>query len=166
MRDNLYLISQELATIHQEIEDAQGDLSEALEARLDAVSLNLKEKTENIVRWTLTIDSKTESIDKEIYRLQHRKEMAEKLNKRLQNYVKSCMERAEIKKLDYPLFTVVIQKNPPSVDIINEESIPNGYKTIKTTISVEKKRLLDDLKAGQSVEGCQLITDKTHLRIK
>lgn len=166
MSENLYELSTELAIIYGEIAVADGELSETLEAQLDAVSLAVKDKIQNIGKWTLNLDGRTEAIDKEIARLEHKKRMTENLSKRLQEYVKMCMTKADMKKLEYTTFSVAVQKNPPSVEIVNEEAVPNTYKIIKQTIAVDKKKLLDDLKAGQKVEGCTLVTDKTHLRIR
>lgn len=161
---DLYNLSVELAIINNEIIDAEGEISTELEKRLDASTLAIRDKIHSIGKWTLNLDGKTEAIDKEINRLQHKKKMTENLNNRLQNYIRQAMERADIHKIEYPTFTVAVQKNPPSVEIQNDEVVPNAYKTIKQTISVDKRRILEDLKAGQKIEGCNLITGKTHLR--
>ena len=166
MSDSLYELSKDLAIINNEIADAQGELNETLEAQLDAVSLAINDKVQSIGKWTINIDGKVEAIDNEIIRLQHKKCMAENLNKRLQDYIKQSMERADIHKLEFPTFTIAIHNNPPSVEIINEEIVPNAYKTIKQTISIDKKRIMDDLKTGIKVEGCSLVSDKTHLKIR
>lgn len=173
MSDNLYELSSELATINNEIAEAGGDLGEMtqdgstmLERHLDAITLAVKDKIQSISKWTLNLDGRTEAIDKEIIRLQHKKKMTDNLNKRLQDYIRQSMQRADISKIEYPTFTVAVQKNPPSVEIISEEAVPNSYKTIKQIVTVDKRRILDDLKAGQNVSGCNLINNKTYLRIK
>ncbi len=166
MSYNLYDLSNELAVINTEIMDAEGELTAELEARLDASVLAVKDKIQSIGKWTLNLDSRIEGIDKEIIRLQHKKTMTGNLNARLKDYVKMCMTRAEIGKLEFTTFTIAIQKNPPSVEIVNEETVPNFYKIIKQIVSVNKRRILEDLMAGQKIEGCNLISNKTHLKIK
>lgn len=166
MPNNLYELSTELSVINDKIADAEGEIFPEMEARLDAVSLAIRDKIQSIAKWTINIDSHTEAIDKEIDRLQHKKKMTENLNKRLQDYIRQSMQRAEISKIEYPTFTVSVVKNPPSVEVVSEEAVPNAYKTVKQVIQIDKRRIMDDLKAGQKVEGCSLIVDKTHLRIK
>ncbi len=166
MHYNLYDLTSDLAIINNDIADAGGELTAELESLLDAAGLAVKDKIQSIGKWTLNLNSKVEAIDKEIERLQHNKKMAENLNTRLKDYVKMCMTRAEIGKLEFTTFTVAIQKNPPSVEIVNEEAVPNAYKTIKQVVSVDKRGILDDLKAGKKIEGCNLISNKTHLKIK
>ncbi len=166
MHYNLYDLTSDLAIINNDIADAGGELTAELESLLDAAGLAVKDKIQSIGKWTLNLNSKVEAIDKEIERLQHNKKMAENLNTRLKDYVKMCMTRAEIGKLEFTTFTVAIQKNPPSVEIVNEEAVPNAYKTIKQVVSVDKRRILEDLKTGEKIEGCSLISNKTHLKIK
>ena len=167
MSDKLYDLTRELAVIHDEIEEANGVLSKELEFRLDASSVAFKDKVENIGRWTLNLDDNVASIDRELERLQQRKQVAVNLQTRLKDYLKMCMVRADITKLHYSTFTVSIQNNPPSLgEIVDEQAVPDAYKTIETTITVDKRRILADLKAGIEVNGCKLITDKTHLRIR
>lgn len=166
MSDKLYEISDKLAVIHDQIIDADGELTEELEKRLDECNLAIREKTGNIARWILNIDGKVGSVDVEIERLQKRKKFAINLQERLKEYIRINMVRADIQKIETDIFTIAVQKNPPSVDITNEEIIPAGYKVIKQIISVDKKQLLNDLKEGKKIEGCHIVLDKTHLRIR
>lgn len=166
MSDNLYELSTQLAKINNEIFDADGELTEELEKRLDDSTLAMKDKVQSIVKWTLNLKGKAEMIDAEIERLQHKKKMTDNLNKRLSDYVRQAMLAADINKIEYPTFTVCVQKNPRSVEIIDEEIIPSAYKIVKQVISVDKRRLMDDLTAGEKIQGCQLVTTMTHLRIR
>ena len=166
MSDNLYELSHQLAKINNEIFDANGELTEELEKRLDDSALAMKDKVQSIAKWTLNLKGKATMIDAEIARLQHKKKVTENLDKRLSDYVKQAMLAADIHKMEYPTFTVSVQKNPSSVEIIDEDMIPASYKIVKQVISVDKRKLKDDLNDGKKIQGCQLATENTHLRIR
>ena len=53
--ENLYDLSSKLATINNDIIDADGEISEELERRLDETGLAVKEKVQGIGRWVLNI---------------------------------------------------------------------------------------------------------------
>lgn len=162
---NLYELSESLARINDELEATGGELTLDLERLLDECTLAFKDKACGIGVWMLNIDGKVEALDKELARLVKRKVAAENLKARLKEYVKTSMERAEIQKLDFPSFTLALQRNPPSCEIWNEKAIPAKFITIvPETKQVDKKAVLDALKRGEDVEGAILIDKKTHLR--
>lgn len=166
MTEKLYEISEALAVIHDQLAATDGELTDELERRLDECNLAIKVKTENIARWIINLDGKAGSIDTEIERLQNRKKSAINLQERLKEYIRVNMVKADIQKIETDVFTIAVQKNPPSCEITNEEIIPAGYKVIKQVVSVDKKKLLSDLKEGIKVDGCHIVLDKTHLRIR
>lgn len=166
MSDSLFNLSNELAVINEELSEKEGVLDEDLEARMDAITLPFNSKIEGIVQWLKNIEGKKETIEKEIVRLQSREKSAANLQSRLKAYMKMCMERAGKTKLEFDTFSVALAKNPPSVNILNPDVIPSAYTTIRTEVVINKNRILDDMKAGAKVEGCELVTNKTNLRIK
>lgn len=167
MTENLYDLSAELATINDEIIDAQGEITEELETRLDTMNLALDKKAEGIGRWMLNLTGRQDSLDQEIARLTARKKAAKNLQGRLKEYVRDCMARAGKTKFEFNTFTFRVQKNPASLEILLEPAIPAKYLTIiPEQRVVDKKAVLDDLKKGIEVDGARLITDRTHLRIR
>ena len=166
---NLYDLSRSVELVVHEVIDADGELSSDLEKRLDEVSLNFKDKSANIGRWVLNINSNEAAIELEIARLQKRLKVQDNLRKRLKDYLKFCMEVAGLNKLDLTTFTISIAKNPPSVSEISEEDaekLPSKYVRIVQTKSIDKKEILTDLKNGVEIPGAYLVTDRTNLRIK
>lgn len=162
---NLYEISNELARINDELEATGGEITTEIEALLDSCNLEFKDKCLNIGNWLLNIDGKVEALDKEIVRLVNRKNAAENLKSRLKEYVKTSMERAEINKLDFPSFTLAVQKNPASCEIWDEKRIPARFITIVPEQKVvNKKAVLEAMKKGEEIEGATLVSGKTHLR--
>ncbi len=163
---HLYELSTELALLNDEIISADGELSPDLEARLDNVSLDYRAKSQGIAKWTLDIAGAESMIDTEIARLQRKKRVAENLRTRLTAYIKTCMEQADVQKIESPTITLRIQKNPPSVEILAEDQLPARFIRIKQITELDKTGMLFALKNGEDIPGARLVTEKTHLRIR
>ncbi len=166
MSESLYDLSNELAVINDEIIDAEGVISEELERRLDDCGLAFNQKVEGVVRWTKNLEGKEAALDAEIARLQNRKKAATNLRGRLKYYLLMCMTAADKTKVEFDLVTIAVQRNPPSCEITSPESVPAAYTTTRTEIVIDKKRVLDDLKAGLKVEGARISETTYHIHIR
>jgi hypothetical protein len=61
-----------------------------------------------------------------------------------------------LKKLETPVGTISRRPVAVKVLITDEEALPSAYLIEKTTISVDRKALLSDLKEGVKVTGAEL----------
>lgn len=167
MSTPLYSLSKDLATINDEIINADGEISADLEKRLDAVNLQLTEKATGLRKWMAIIEGDGGILDDEIKRLQRIKKQNENLHERLKAYIKLNMEVADLKKIETPIGTFTIAKNPASVEVVSEEMIPETFKDeIPAHMEINTKHIKEALDEGYDVPGAKLITNKTHLRIK
>ena len=162
---NLYDLSTALAVLNETIMENDGILSEEFEQTLEALLPAITDKAGNISRWCRNLEGNIDSIDAEITRLRKRKDVNDHLKERLKAYLKDCMEKAGMTKIDTGIMVLSVQKNPPSVEITNEETVNNQYKVVKTQVVIDKKMLLEDLKAGIRVTGAEL-RQGTHLRLR
>lgn len=70
------------------------------------------------------------------------------------------MNACGIKKIECPAFTIAVQNNPQSVEILDESLIPAEY--IRTSepkppvATPDKKQILSALKSGVDVSGCAI----------
>ena len=133
----------------------------------EELTLLLKQKSENIIGFTKNIELTIDSIKNEEKRLaENRKNLENKLAN-FKDYVKKCMENAGLQKVDTVLGTITVAKNPISVEITDENEVPNKFKLEIVTTKIDKKAILDNFKeTGELVEGTKIISDKTNLRIK
>lgn len=166
MSENLYQLSLALQNIQDELVESGGELTLDLEKRLDETNLTFNEKVESIGKWVRNIGGHKDMLDAEIVRLQARKSGAEALEKRLKDYVLTCMQQAGKTKMEYGLFSITIAKNPPNVGIVEGDLIPARFITIKTETVINKTEIIDALKAGEKIPGARLINDRVNLRIK
>ena len=127
----------------------------------------LQEKSENIIGFTKNLELTIEAMKTEEKRIAENRKSLEVKMEKFKEYVKECMEKMEDTKIETTLGTLSVAKNPISVEILYEDKIPNKYKTQVITTKVDKKAIADDFKAtGELIEGVNIITTKTSLRIK
>lgn len=168
----LYKLADQYATflsIVDSIMNSESELSEEdiqnLSETLDAIKGSMSDKIENIVKLMKNIEGDITAFKNEEERLKRERKIRENLYNRLKLYIYDSMNTANITKINAGLFKVFIQKSPPSVEIINEDLIPDHYK-IAQKPKVDSRKLLDDLKSGKVIDGVKLVNDKTHVRIK
>lgn len=165
---NLYEITNALMVIHAEIEDAEGELSFDLEARLDAANLALKDKAFNIGRWVKNIDADLPGLDAEIERLKRKQRQKGNLRDRLKAYLKMGMEMADIEKLEFDTFSVKIQGNGGKlpIEITNEEAVPAGFiDIIPQTTAINKDRIREAAERGDDISAFAKAERGNHLKI-
>lgn len=139
-----------IAMFDEVIEDAREEFKEYVTQCID-----------NARSLELTIDS----IDQEIERLKTLKTERVVRSQRLRDAVKKYCEVLEVSEIITDLYTVRIKKNPPAVEIINEEFIDAKYWKSKETRTIDKKMIADELKSGNEVIGASLRIS-TRLEIK
>ena len=89
------------------------------------------------------------------------------MKEEFKKYVKECMEGNGINKIETDLGTLSIARSPISIEIVNEEEIPDEYKEVIFTTKVDKKKIAEAFKStGELIEGVEIHTDNTNLRIK
>ena len=164
--NSLYELSVQLAIGQDEIVNDEGVISPELEAELDRLLPAITDRAANLGRWLRNIDGNIEAVESEIARLKKRKEVNDHLKDRLKAYLKDSMEKAGMDKIDTGIMVLAIQKNPPSVELIDETIIPASYKDIiPEQYVISKKRILEALKAGEEVKGA-VLHQGTHLRLR
>jgi len=147
----LYELSHKYQTILARIEDGQEGLDDTLEALNDAI----EDKVENIGKIIKTVEAEASGLKLEEQRLADRRKALEANVKRLKLYAEQSMQDVGMKKIKGQLFTFSIQKNPPSVEVLDDSEVPKVYFTIPSPV-LDKKALMEELKLGHEVPGVQL----------
>lgn len=112
-----------------------------------------------------SIDSDVTALKDEESRLAKRRKALENKQTNIKLYLENQLKFMGIDKVKTPLFTVALQKNPPSVNILDDDLIPDEYKKTVTTITTSKKEILEDLKLGLIIPGAEIKQGKS-LRIR
>lgn len=153
----LYELSTAYNAILQQLEDADETQLEMLTDSLECVQASIEVKVDGISKM-LKIISDTSAIDAEIDRLQKMKRSAQSKERWLKSYLQSQMELMATDHIKTELFDVRLQNNPPSVDDYDPALIPATYQ--KITYDIDRRKILEDLKAGKEVPGCALKQSK------
>ena len=145
-------------------EEITPELKEQLEKELTEL---LKKKSQNIIGYTKNIELTIEAMKTEEKRISEQRKALENKLDNFKQYVKECMEQNGIKKIETGLGTVSIAKNPISVEIENEEEVPDEFKTTITTTKIDKTKIKDNFKeTGEIPDGVKINTENTRLQIK
>ena len=133
----------------------------------EELTVLLQQKSQNVIGAFRNIETIIEAKKNEEKRLKESRERDEKQLKRFKKYVKECMERNGITKIETGLGTLSIAKSPASVEIINEDEVPSEFKQEVTTIKIDKTKIKDNFKeTGEIPAGVNIVTTNTNLRIK
>ncbi|KAF6620527.1 siphovirus Gp157 family protein [Paenibacillus polymyxa] len=131
---------------------------------LESIEDEISNKAENIAKFMKNIEGDIKALKEEEDRLAKKRKYLQNKIEGLKSYTQAVLEVNKIDKIDAGLFKVRLQKNPPSINIVNERAIPNTYR-IPQPDKIDTKGLLAAVKQGKVVEGVELVTDKKHLRI-
>jgi hypothetical protein len=132
---------------------------------LEEVEEDFNVKAENICKLIKSVELEAKAIKEEERRLADRRKSLEHRVVNLKAYLNGTMTAIGAKKIKGNIFTLSIQKNPHKVVIKDEELIPGDYVIVEKIIDIDKKGLLAALKAGEKIEGAELIQTES-LRIK
>ena len=162
----LYNITNKFAELMDMAEN--GELTEEQYNELgEQLALELQQKGSGIIGYTQNEEALIDAVDMQIKRLQEFKKSKQTKLEKFKQYVKDNMERLGITKMDTELGTLSIAKNPMSVEIENEEEIPEEFKQQVITVKIDKTAIKNHFKAtGEIIPGTRIIDDKTSLRIK
>ena len=70
--------------------------------------------------------------------------------------MEECLRAVNKTKIKTSLNTISIQKNAPSVNVLDEKLIPKEFRKEEVVVSIDKKSILFKLKEGIEIEGCEL----------
>ncbi len=147
---------------------AQEEMSEEDKNKVEEELTTLLQKKSNaVIAYSKNIELTIKAMKEEETRISTNRKALENRLEQFKKYVKECMEGNGINKIETDLGTLSIAKSPISVEIVNEEEIPDEYKEVIFTTKVDKKKIADAFKStGELVEGVEIHTDNTNLRIK
>ena len=97
--------------------------------------------------------------------MRERLDRIEASSARKREVAQAVMEDAGIEKILEPDFTVSLRVAPPGVVVTNEEDIPEWF-WIPQAPKLDRKRILDCLKAGTAVMGASLSNSRVCLSIR
>jgi len=163
---SLYELTGQIASLKLLFEEGEID-EQTLADTMESLDADIELKAEGYAKIIANFDGDILLAKSEINRLSTFKQIAENNIIRLKNNLMESMIAQGKQKIKAGTFTVTIAKNAPSVNVIDEDTIPKKYFNIPLPI-LSKKDLLADLKAlkeGEAIPGAELKQGES-LRIK
>jgi hypothetical protein len=139
--------------------------NETLESMLNGINDVFDRKAENIIKLMQSKISEHTAIDAEAKRLKQRADKLAKEIDWLESYVENEMLRTGKDKVKSSIFNITLGLCPPSVNVLNESEIPAEYFNTKQVTTLDKRNVLEILKSGTVIPGCEISQRKT-IRIK
>lgn len=160
---SIYEIQDKYKLIQSLIED--GADSELFTAALNEIDGELSEKLENYAMIITNIQSNVDGKKFEAKRLLERAKNEEESIKRMKLVMQEAVIASGNKTVKTEKFNFTVQKNPPSLNILDENLVPRKFIEIEQVIKIDKKAILSDLKNGEFIPGVEK-TQGESLRIR
>jgi hypothetical protein len=166
---NLYQITQEFLELASMIEDAGGEVNDAILEELAISRENFSHKAEGYARLILKWDSEIEAAAAEVKRIQALKKAKENSVARLKETLLFALQafgqedaKSGIKRYDTALFKLSTRRSQ-AVEITDETSLPDDCFVIKRDVSKTAiKKLLEE---GWTLDGAGM-KENVSLQIK
>ena len=124
---------------------AQEEMSEEDKNKVEEeLTTLLQKKSNSVISYSKNIELAIKAMKEEETRISTNRKTLENRLEQFKKYVKECMEGNGINKIETDLGTLSIARSPISIEIVNEEEIPDEYKEVIFTTKVDKKKI--DLK--------------------
>ena len=163
---SVYELKNEFNTLWSILEDELAD-DEMILGAWETAQEDLAIKLENCCKYIKNEEALITGLKEEEERLNARRKAKENAIKRLKALMQDTMTAAGEKKIQCGTFTTSIQNNAPSIVVDEQyiENIPEEYLRIKEP-EIDRKKMLEDLKAGKDLEGLAHLEVKQSLRIR
>lgn len=116
----------------------------------------LKEKSSNINEYLVELKVRTESMKALEEHYKKSRKVLENQMEFWKNIIKECMITLGEKKIITDTGSITIKNNPKSVKIIDENLVPEEFKTEEISIKIDKKALKQRIEEGEEFEGITL----------
>lgn len=161
MKTSLYQIETEHLALMQQIENAEGEITEEIAEQLEINESQLQSKSIAYLSVIKSKESFNSQIDEEIKRLQAMKKRNNTLVTNLKNRLLDAVKLFGDFESGLSKFGT---RKSSSVEVENVNALPKEFKVIKVTEQADKSALKKAIKEGQEIEGVSIV-EKLNLKI-
>lgn len=149
---NLFALKGAIAALEAQIESAGGEMPDDLEAMLDAVEGERKEKIENLAAWVLNLEAREAAIAIHERRLRDLRQAVEEKAERIKKYIVAGLNDGE--KIEFDFATVKATKGE-SLELTDPDAVPIEFQRVKT--EPDKTAIKNAIKAGEAFEWARIV---------
>ncbi|BAK15820.1 hypothetical protein SSIL_1397 [Solibacillus silvestris StLB046] len=150
----IYEIADKYKLIQQLIEE--GAPEEAFIEALNAIDGELAEKLENYAMIIVNRQANIDGKKAEAKRLLESAKSEENAIKRMKENMQFAMVTAGQTKVKGEKFNFTVQKNPPSLKVVDDAVIPPQFVSVEEVRNIDKKAILAELKNGAEINGVEI----------
>ena len=163
---SLYEISREYRDMVDHLMNIQDD-AQAIADTIEGESGALTVKAQNVAYAIRNLEATADAIADAEKQMAERRKRIENRAGQIRDYLKNCMELAQVSKIECPHFALSIAKNPAAVEVFEQSLIPAQFMKYPEPPppSVDKTKIKEALKAGTDIPGAKL-SQGTRLVIK
>ncbi len=162
----LYDIGQDYLQALDLFTDPEADIPmDAVMDTLEGIEGQMQDKAVNVAKFMQNLVASAKAIKEAEQQMARRRKAIENRATWFKEYLKNNMEAAGITKIESPWFNLAIQKNPEAVEIFDETSLPDEFKSEVVTVKIDRSAIKQALQDGVGVSGAML-TRGTRLAIR
>jgi len=161
---SLFEIESQYKLLADTLIEAGGELTDGMETALQINKTDLETKARSYGYVVLDLESEVEQIEAQIKRLSAMKSARNKTIDRLKETVSNAMQLFEISEVKTATLKLNFRKSE-SVEIDNLDLLDATYKVEKVSVTANKVKIKEDIKAGINVLGAVLQVNQ-NLQIK
>lgn len=143
-------------------------MTDALLDTLDAVDGEMEDKLANCAAFVKQLAAEADALDDEIKSLRQRSASKKREIDSFKAYMMSCMESADVKKIDKPLAKLTIRQNAESVEVADEKGFIEWAQShdhddlLRYSMpDINKTAVKDAIRSGWYIPGAQLVRTKS-----
>lgn len=131
---------------------------EVLRDTLEGLGGELQIKATNVAMYQQNLQSFADAVSEAAKKMQARAKRLQAKADDVRHYLQSCMEAAQITKIESPELSLVIKKNPPTLVIAEDATIPDEFMVTPPPVAPypDKVAIKRALNEGKNIDGCRL----------
>jgi hypothetical protein len=130
---------------------------EVINDTLEAIEGEFKDKAIASVSFFKNIEVEIEAMKQAEASIKERRLAKEKRIAWVKSYILKNMQKTGINKIECPYFTISLRNNPESVNVIDEDLIPDEFKSSHTVCVISKQ----GIKNAGGCLGAELVRNQT-----
>jgi hypothetical protein len=155
---SLYMIANEHRAMVERLMNGQED-PRAIADTVEAESHPLEVKAQNVAFAIRNLEATAAAIRQAEQEMAARRKKIENRAQQVRDYLQTCMEIANVSRIECPHFALAIKNNPPSVEVFEPNLVPAEYRKTPEPAApvIDKTAIREAIKANKKVPGVMLV---------
>ncbi len=160
----LYDLTGELLELLELAQDPDTDL-DALADTMESVNLEFNDKADGYAKIIRTLTAQADMLKAEAARMKEREKSFRDRAETIRKNLEAAMLATDKRKIKTAMFTFSIRRNPESVVIDRQDSVPERFLKFKEP-EIDKTAIKKALKAGENLDGFAHLEQTESLQIR